>query len=286
MTTEVKRSNCFQCWHQCPVLVRVEDGQVIRVELDRGKRRVNRLCVKAGAAVDFHYHPDRLSYPLKRVGKRGEDNWQRIPWDQAMEEIAQKLDEIRRSYGPEAVVVLGGTIHGHGDAMAWRWCNLFGTPNILWQGKNCGEAQQLADCAVLGYGCWMTVSPSETRCALIWGQNPAESAPTNIWELLKLAKARGCKIIVVDPRRTRTADIADLWLQVRPGTDGALGLAMLNVIINEGLYDREFVNKWCTGFDQIKALVQEYPPCCVAETTWVPEDKIVQAARWYATIKP
>lgn len=286
MAPEVKRSNCFQCWHQCPALVYLEDGRVVRVEPDREKRKSSRLCVKAGAAVDFHYHTERLNYPRKRVGKRGEDSWQRISWDQAMDEITQKLDDIRKNYGPEAVVALGGTIHTHGDAMAWRWCNLFGTPNMIWQGKNCGEAQQLADSSVLGYGCWMAVSPSETRCALIWGGNPAESAPNTVWRLLKAAKERGCKIIVVDPRRSRTAEIADLWLQIRPGTDGALGLGMLNVIINEGLYDQEFVQKWCTGFEQIKTLVQEYPPDRVAEITWIPGDKIVQAARWYATLKP
>lgn len=286
MTVEVKTSNCFQCWHRCPVRVHIEDELVVRVEPDREMRTSNRLCIKAGIAVDFHYHPHRLNYPLKRAGKRGEDKWQRIPWEQAMAEIADALDEISKRYGPEAVVTMGGTQHTHGDAMAWRWCNLFGTPNMIWQGKNCGEAQQLADCAVLGYGCWIAVSPSETRCVLLWGSNPPESAPTNGWAILKAAKARGCKIIVVDPRRTRAAEIADLWLQIRPGTDGALGLGILNVIINEELYDRAFVERWCTGFGQIKTLAQEYPPSRVAGITWIPEDKIVQAARWYATLKP
>jgi len=285
MAVEVKRSNCFQCWHRCQVLVHIEDGRIIRLKPDRETIKNNRLCVKAGTAVDFHNHSSRLDYPLKRVGKRGEDKWQRIHWDQAMEEIAQRLDEIRSSYGPEAVVALGGTIHTHGDAMAWRWCHLFGTPNMIWQGKNCGEAQMLSDCAVLGYSSMGAVS-SKTRCAVIWGGNPAESASPNVWAGLQEAKERGCKFIVVDPRRTETAEMADLWLQIRPGTDGALGLGMLNVIINEKLYDREFVERWCLGFDKIKALVQEYPPHHIADITWIPEDKIVQAARWYATLKP
>ncbi len=286
MTVEVKRSNCFMCFHRCNVLVDIDDGRVTKVAPDREIIKNNRLCVKAAAAIDFHYDPNRLNYPMKRVGKRGENKWERIPWDQAVEEIAQRLDQIRGSYGPEAVALIGGTVHTHGDAMAWRWGNLFGTPNILWQGKNCGEAQALAGCSVLGYTCSGTIVPGKTRCAIIWGGNPAVSRDQNMWAGIKSAREQGCKLIVVDPRRTETAEIADLWLQIRPGTDGALGLGMLNVIINEELYDKEFVNKWCIGFEQIKGLVQEYSPRRVAELTWIPEDKIVQAAQWYATMRP
>jgi len=292
MTVEIRRSNCFQCWHWCQVLVHVEDGQVLKVLPDREENQDNQICVKAGSAVDFHYHSDRLNYPLKRVGKRGDNKWQRIGWDQAMDEIARSLDEIRTQYGPESLTTLGGTIHTHGDAMAWRWCNLFGTPNMIWQGKNCGEAQVLSDCAVLGYPSMGIPIPGMTKCALIWGSNPSESSPPNNpgitcpWTWLKSAKELGCKIIVVDPRRTKTAELADLWLQIRPGTDGALGLGMLNVIINEELYDKEFVERWCTGFEQIKALVREYPPQRVAKITWIPQEDIVQAARLYGTLKP
>lgn len=286
MSTEVKNSTCFMCFHQCQVLVGIEDGKVIRVTPDRETIKNNRLCVKAAAAVDFHNNPNRLNYPMKRVGRRGEDKWERIHWGQAMQEIAQKLDEIRGSHGPEAVALIGGTVHGHGDAMAWRWSNLFGTPNILWQGKNCGEAQALAGCSVIGYTCSGTVVPGKTKCAIIWGGNPPVSRDQNAWATVKAAREQGCKLIVVDPRRTETAEAADLWLQIRPATDGALGLGMLNVIINEDLYDKEFVGKWCIGFEQIRALVQEYTPRRVSEITWIPEDKIIQAARWYATMKP
>ncbi len=145
MTVEVRKSNCFQCWHWCQVLVHIEDGRVLKVLPDKEENQDNQICVKAGPAVDFHYHPDRLNYPLKRVGERGEDKWQRIGWDQAMDEIARSLDNIRTEHGPESVTTLGGTIHTHGDAMAWRWCNLWGTPNYFHLGKNCGEAELPAE---------------------------------------------------------------------------------------------------------------------------------------------
>jgi anaerobic selenocysteine-containing dehydrogenase len=273
------------------VLVHIEDGRVIKILPDREEDETRRLCVKANTSIGLHDHPNRLNYPLKRVGKRGSDEWQQIGWDQAMDEIARRLDNIRNEYGPESVVALGGTIHTHGDAMAWRWCNLFGTPNMIWLGKNCGEAQVLSDMAVIGYPSMGVMVPGITQCAIFWGVNPAESTPVYnpmdvSWPWLKQAKEMGTKIIVVDPRRTKTAEIADLWLQIRPGTDGALGLGMLNVIINEDLYDKAFVEKWCIGFDQIKALVQEYPPDRVADITWIAEKDIIRAARWYSTLKP
>jgi anaerobic selenocysteine-containing dehydrogenase len=162
---------------------------------------------------------------------------------------------------------------------------------MIWLGKNCGEAQVLSDMAVIGYPSMGVMIPGVTQCAIFWGVNPAESTPVYnpmdvSWPWLKQAKELGTKIIVIDPRRTKTAEIADLWLQIRPGTDGALGLGMLNVIINEELYDKAFVEKWCIGFDQIQKLVQEYPVDRVADITWLPKKDIIQAARWYATLTP
>lgn len=284
---EVKKAVCFQCWRQCGIRVYIEDGEAVKLEGDPDDPLTRgRLCIKSEGAIDFHYHPDRLNYPLKRVGQRGEGRWERISWPQAMDEIAEKLARIQDEYGPEAVLINGGTIHGPGDAMAWRWGNLFGTPNMIYQGKNCGEAEILSDCAVFGFIGWGRIIPGVTRCGIVWGGNPAESSPSIGLNGLRAAQEKGARIIVVDPRRTPTAELADLWLQIRPGTDGALALGMLNVIIKEGLYDKGFVEQWCLGFDQIQKLVQEYPPGRVAEIAWVPEDEIVEAARMYATLKP
>ncbi len=202
-----------------------------------------------------------------------------------MDEIAARLDSIRDRYGPEAVLVLGGSPHGPSDPAAWKWCNLWGTPNFFHLGKNCGEAEFPAEVGMYGYdtiASWATfLNPEKTGVLVIWGGNQSESQP-RLWDGYKYSQSMGMKIIVVDPRPTACAKGADLWLQLRPGTDGALALGMLNVIINEGIYDKNFVEKWCLGFDELKALVQQYPPERVSEITWVPAEKIIEAGRMYA----
>lgn len=283
---EVRKGTCPVCGTGCHVLVHVTDGKVTRVEADTRSGFRPRGCVRVAAAVDYHDHPSRLNYPLKRVGGRGEARWQRVPWEQAMDEIAARLAEIRDRYGPEAVAVLGGSPHGPGDPAAWKWCNLWGTPNFMHQGKNCGEAEILAECAIYGYRASRSdVVAGTTRVAVLWGANTADSG-AGAWTSWLEAKSRGTKLVVVDPRPSASAKDADIWVRLRPGTDGALALGMLNVIINEGLYDQEFVARWCLGFEEVRQLVQMYPPSRVAETTGVPEEQIVEVARLYATLHP
>lgn len=283
----IKKTSCGSCLYQCGVKVYVSNGEVVKIDGDEenplGK---GRLCIKAAAALDLHNHSNRLNYPLKRIGERGEGKWEKISWQQAMDEIAVKIKEIRGKYGPEAVAYMGGTVHEPGDWAAWRWCNLFGTPNVHNQGKNCGEAEFLMECATYGYHTRPAPKPGVTRCLVVWGANPSDSAPVTYKPIILGAKEKGAKLIVIDPRLTETASNADLWLQLRPGTDGALGLGMLNVIIRENLYDKEFVEKYCLGFNELKALVEEYPPQKVENITWVPEQKIIEAARSIATLKP
>ena len=183
-------------------------------------------------------------------------------------------------------MVLGGSPHGPGDPAAWKWCNLWGTPNFFHLGKDCGEAEFLAECAIYGYDTlagWVEgLDPEKTTVAIMWGANLSESSP-RIWSSWRRAKSQGAKIVVVDPRPTACTKEADIWMQLRPGTDGALALGMLNVIINEGLYDKEFVENWCLGFEDVKALAQQYPPQRVAQITWLPVEQLTKVARLYAT---
>ncbi len=283
----IKKGACPVCGSACDVLVEIIDGRVTKVRRDPGSRMTAGLCRRAGAAVDYHYHPERLNYPLKRIGERGEGKWQRISWEQAMDEIASNLGEIRDKFGPEAVAVLGGSPHSYGDPATWKWCNLWGTPNFFHLGKNCAEAEFLAECAVYGYHASMSSAavPGETKLSITWGANRAHGAEVGFRRWLE-AKKSGTKMIVVDPRLSTTAREADIWVQLRPATDGALALGMLNVIIERDLYDKEFVDKWCLGFDDIKHLVQQYPPERVAKITWVPAEQIVEVATLYATQKP
>jgi anaerobic selenocysteine-containing dehydrogenase len=223
---------------------------------------------------------------LKRAGRRGEGRWDRIGWDQAMDEIAGKLSDIREREGPEALATLGGTSHWR-DWATWRFISQWGTPNFINQGRNCGAGAVIAETAMYG---WDTISstfvPGVTKCVVMWGANHAESSPMGWPDLRNAVKAGEVKLIVVDPRRTKTAEMADLHLALRPRTDGALALGMIRVMIDEGLYDKEFVEKWCVGFDDVCAVASEWTPSRASEITGVPAQQIVDAARMYAAHRP
>ncbi|MBP1689126.1 MAG: molybdopterin-binding oxidoreductase [Deltaproteobacteria bacterium] len=284
---EIKRGTCPICGMGCFTETQLRDGIPVKVKPDRASPHPAD-CPRAGQALDYHDHAERVNFPLKRVGGRGQGKWQRISWDQALEEIAGKLATVRDQDGPEAVAMLGGSFKGPGDAAAWRFANLFGTPNRMHLGKNCGEAEFLSEWAVYGEigAPGMLPVAGVTKCAILWGVNPPASWSGHTLTMLQAARRQGTKLVVIDPRRTESAAIADIWVRLRPGTDGAFAYGMLNVIINEGLYDRDFVERWCIGFDELKALVQKYTPAKVAEITWVPAAQIVEVARLYATEKP
>jgi len=244
-------------------------------------------CPRRAGAHEYIYHPERVRFPLKRVGGRGENKWERITWEQALDEIAEKLKEIKKEYGPESLFVTSGT----GRTMMWprvRFMNLFGTPNLVTQGTICFGPALIGAAAILGWSITHRTSlviPPTSRSAFLIGINPFHST-LRLWKSLLDFKKRGGKIIVADPRRTRTTDLADIWLQHRPGTDAALLMAMINVIIKEGLYDREFVEKWCYGFDKLEERVREYSLEKASKITWVPPEKIREATILYAKEKP
>ena len=285
-TAETRRGTCPICGVGCYVEARIEGNRPISIRPDRSAG-FPADCPRAGQAIAYHDHAERLYYPLQRVGPRGSGQWQRISWDQALDEIAAKLAAIRDRHGPEAVLTMGGSYKGAGDAACWRWSNLWGTPNILYQGKNCGEAELLAEWAVYGDQSCIgnAVIPGVTRALILWGVGGAMSLASQR-KNLKAYREAGGKLIVIDPRRTDLADMADIHLQLRPGSDGALAYAMLNVIIAEGLHDKEFVANWCLGFDELAEAVREFTPQRAEEITWVPAADIVAAARMFATNFP
>ena len=284
LETVVRKGTCPVCGNGCHFDVHIESNRVVKCTPDQ-ESMLGFMCRRGANAVDYHHHPKRLNHPLKRTGARGEAKWERISWDRAMDEIAGKLDTIRDQYGPEAVLVLGGSPHGPGDPAAWKWCSQWGTPNFFHLGKNCGEGEFPIECAIYGHdtvaGTTAWLDPEKTGMAIMWGANMSESME-QLWPGWQMAKENGMKLVVVDPRPTTCAREADLWLQVRPGTDGALALGMLNVIINEGIYDKAFVDKWCLGFEELTALVNQYPVDKVSQITGVPGDQITETARLYA----
>lgn len=287
---QTKQALCMWCHCHCPLTIYAEDGKLVKVEAIRTHRlfplynRSVTACPRARQAAEWFHHPDRLSYPLKRVGEKGSGKWQTIPWEQALDEIAEKLRELSDRYGPEVLATSSGTYRTH-DEYRTRFTNLFGTPNNVGQGQICYAPTNLLSSIMIGWPTNMTRIYPETRCLLLLGMNPAPAARI-LWFPILDAKKAGAKIIVADPRRTEAAELADIWLQLRPGTDPALYLGMINVIISEGLYDKEFVEKWCYGFDKLAERAQEYPLERVSEITWVPKEKILEAARTFATSKP
>ncbi len=286
---EIVKSCCNLCYRMCGVLVHVRDGNVTRVEGDpECPANLGSLCIKGLAAVETLYHPNRLKYPLKRAGARGEGKWQRISWDEALGAIAQAMNQAKEKWGPESVVFSHGDPKGFEHYLV-RLCNVFGTPNVCDTRTICSVPRRLGATITYGYSTIGTDSSPDLdyppACVVMWGANIAYTHPPNYVRLQK-ALNDGTKLIVIDPRKTGLAAKADLWLRPRPKTDLALALGMMNIIINEDLYDKSFVNDWTVGFDKLKEHVKDYPVEKVQEITWVPKEKILEAARVYASMRP
>jgi anaerobic selenocysteine-containing dehydrogenase len=283
---EIIKTNCRGCHGGCGVLVHVRDGTIIKIEGDPDfPTNHGSICSKGLAFQQLVYHPDRVKYPLKRVGKKGEGKWERISWDEAFETIVNKLKQVIKENGAESIVLAQGTSR-EGEAFLARFGNLLGTPNVMAAGHFCYLPRVGASLVTCG-NLPVCDYDGDPKCVVVWASNifwtnPDEYTGENLCRVL----AQGAKLIVVDPRLTYTSSRADVWLQLRPGTDAALALGMLNVIINEGLYDKEFVEKYTHGWDKFVERVNQYPVEKVAEITWVPADKIREAARLFAKTKP
>jgi thiosulfate reductase/polysulfide reductase chain A len=282
-------SACRMCHGGCGALIHVEDGQVRAIEGDpHSPLNEGRLCPKGAASLAQLQHPDRLRHPLRRVGPRGSGDWERVSWDEALADIAAQLTEIRTHDGPEAIALGTGTGRHHFHFVP-RFANALGTPNWCEPGTAQCFLPRINTC-VLTFGEYPVcdyfgdVSPA---CILAWGHNPLDSGPDGeIGFLVKRALKKDPKLIVVDPRRTSLAKKADLWLQLRPGTDDALALAMLQVLIEEELYDADFVEEWTFGFEALADRVRSNTPEWAEPITWVPADQIREAARLFARTRP
>ena len=290
------------CHCSCGVLLYTKNGKLEKIEGDPNSAyNRGRLCLRCVNMVEQVYSPDRLKWPLKRVGARGENKWERLTWDQAYDIIEEKYNDIKENHGVESIVSLVGT----GRNAMWQPAvitrTIFGSPNVSFgflSGDSCYQPRMTAnlikagDCLIAD--CSQNHPLREARpewkkpeVILVWGNNPLVSNGDGFlghWlvDMMKL----GTKLVVVDPALTWLAARAEAWLKIRPGTDAALALGMLHVIINEKLYDEDFVENWAYGFDELVERVQEYTPEKVAEVTWIPKDLIIQAARLYANAKP
>jgi len=282
----VVKSHCRMCHGGCGVLVYTKDGRVAKIAGDP-ECPINHgtLCSKGIASAQLAYHPDRLTYPVRRIGPKGSGKWERISWDEALNAIAEQILRYKEEFGSESVVMGYGTGREN-EAVIYRFANLLGTPNVLTAGHFCYGPRIATSIITCGTNPIVDYE-NDPKCIMVWGNNLVISNPDCYkGEPFSVSLNKGAKLIAVDPRLTRIAARADVWLQLRPGTDTALALGMLNVIVNEGLYDKDFVEKHVHGWEPFVKRVNEYPLDRVEHITWVPQEKVREAARLYATTKP
>lgn len=283
--SEVKfvKTVCRSCHGGCGVIAHVQDGKVIKVEGDPDSPISHgSMCTKGLAITQLAYHPDRILYPMKKTG----GNWKRITWDEALDTVAGKFKEVISAYGAEAIVIGQGTGRDFESHFS-RFGNLLGTPNMITAGHMCYLSRIGATLTTCGRHPAIDYA-NNPKCIVMWGCNPLWTNPdeykgVSFWRAYK----KGAKLIVIDPRKGFLANRADLWLQLRPGTDAALAMGFHHVIIEERLYDEDFVAQFIHGWDAFVDRVREnYPLKRVEEITWVKQELIRKAARLYAATKP
>ena len=285
--TKVAKAFCARMDHGgCAVLVEIDNGRIKRISGDPDcPTNQGKLCPKGKAAIDLMYHPDRITSPLKRTGARGSGAWTKITWEEALDTIAGRIKTYRDDFGPQAIAFAEGAPRGLEYLFTYRLAAALGTPNVVTTGAVCFAPRWGA--ALVTCGFYPKPDVENSQCIMAWGENHLDtSADSTMGFQVQRAMRKGLSLIVIDPRKTTLAAKADLWLRGRPGTDGALALAMVHVIINEGLYDESFVSRWVSGFDQLKGHLVYFTPERVSEITWIPADLIRKAARMYAKTKP
>jgi anaerobic selenocysteine-containing dehydrogenase len=281
----VKKSICSICnpTTHCGLDLYVKDGKIIKVQgmLEHANSK-GTLCSKGASTRQYVYSKDRLKTPLKRIGKKGSDDFIEITWEEAYQTIGNKLNHSKKEQGPEATAFFVGFTKWM-RPFAHRLSNSFGSPNYSTESSTCDKATNIA--LELNYGNPAGPDIVNTNCLLVWSRNPFHTNTTMANMILNKCD-EGMKMIVVDPRITPTTTHADIHLRLKPGTDGALAIGMAHVIINEKLYDADFIEKYAYGFEEYKTYVNEFTLEKASEITGVPTETIIQAARMYAGTKP
>ncbi len=290
MDNEIKwvKTHCARMDHGgCGLLVGVKDNRIIQVKGDpEGYLNSGYTCYKGRVSAERLYHPDRLKYPLKRAGKRGEGRWQRVSWSEALDETAENLLAIKEKYGARAVGFGVGMPKGLEHFILIRLANVFGSPNVIASQDVCHAPREVTGLHTCGFYPIADLH-NPTKLILSWASNVLSTNEEGQIGGRALQQLKnGSELIVVDPRRTDLAKQADLWLQLKPGTAQALALGFLHVIIQDSLFDRDFVEKHTFGFEELAQHTLPYSPEMVSEITWVPADLIRKAARMYAAAKP
>lgn len=275
-------TTCWECSTCCGALARVDGGRVTRIDpnpahpASRGA-----FCVKGiRGLAEITYGEKRLLHPLRRVGERGSNRWEEISWDAALNSMAEGFAGASAKYGPLSLAgAVGGAFFSRGAIVALM-LRAMGSPNFLINQDLCGGCRAVSD-MVTGLAIQSGEDVEHASTVLMVGANPHAANPVQ-WARIKEAKARGAKIVVLDPMRSEAAKIADLWLRPHPGTDAAIAMAMMHVLIAENRHDKVFIAQWTRGFEELAERVQAWTPERAATVSGVPAALILAAARAYA----
>ena len=251
----MKKTNCHYCGYLCAFEARVEDGVVTELVPDPTRypydTKIVSRCRRWRMNIDKLYDEERVNYPLRRVGERGSGKFERVSWDEAIQDISTRLKALIAEHGPWTVASAIGGPH----TVYWplhRFMNLLGSPNNMGIGPICWNPRIWMDTMTYGWSIEVDFRPQETGCLILWGTNPAQSDNSLFWSNISSYAKGGGALIVVDPRLSTSARYATVWLHPYPGTDTVLAYALARVLIEDGLCDGEFIEEWCSGFDEFK----------------------------------
>jgi len=283
MVEKIIKSDCILCINSCGINAHVENGKLIKVEgMKEHPISEGAICPRGEALPEWVYGKGRIKHPMEKV----DGQWKQISWDDALDKIAEKLKEIKARYGAKGLAVYTGSLGTENielAAFAQRFRGVYGTPNLLSVEGNCFRSRIMA--RQMTFGGYPIEEPWNSECVIIVGQNMDNSRITIGTKIYKAHDEGTLKhIFIVDPKKIPMSE-KGTHLQIRPGTDTALALGMLNVIIEENLQDQEFIDKNCMGFDKLIDHVKEYTPEKMSQITWVPADEIRNIARIFATAR-
>lgn len=283
-------TTCKSCHGGCGVIVTVEDGAIVHIQGNPDSLTKGTMCSKGLSSIQHIDNPYRIKYPMKRSGPKGSGKWERITWDEALDTIADKMKEAIADPGPQSIAISQGTGRGY-NRYTMRMARTLETGNAITPGYVCHSPRLGLYGLVTGYGrlyCdyhgWGGEFP---KTQIMWAKQLEISSADSEMAYWFMNSLDYCKnLIIIDPRATAYASRASLWIQPRVGTDCALAMGMMNHIIENELWDREFVNDWTYGFDELRERVREFTPERVSDICWVPKEHVTQAAEMWAVDTP
>ena len=282
----IMKTNCHFCGYLCAFNATVDHGRVVDIQPDPTRfpydDKVLAGCRRWRMNLDVLEGEDRVNFPLKRVGDRGSNKWKRVSWDDALDDIANRLSSLRDQYGSGTLASMIGGPH----TSFWplhRFMNLYGSPNNMGIGQICWNPRVWMDMLTFGWTIEHNITLHLTKTVIIWGTNPASSDNSLFWQLLRqVGQADDMTLIVIDPVYNATAAAADLWVPINPGTDVSFALGLLAATVEEDLIDHEFVRDWCYGYDEMVDNLADYTPAVASDICGVPEETIRRVARLFA----